>query len=59
MPIVNDSKTTRFSGAGGPAAAFEVRATDPSESGKEHTGQEGQNASSPANTFEQRISQQV
>lgn len=57
MPIVDN--TSRFSGAGGPAAAFEVRATDPIESGKEVLKMAGQNSTSPANTFEQRISQAV
>ena len=50
MPIVDN--TSRFSGAGGPAAAFEVRATDPIESGREVLKMAGQNSTSPANTFE-------
>jgi hypothetical protein len=58
MPISN-TNTSRFSGAGGPAAAFEARATDPAETGKEVVKMAGQNATSPANTFEQRITQAV
>ena len=57
MPIVDN--TSRFSGAGSPAAAFEVRATDPAESGKEVLKMAGQNSTSPANAFEARIQQAV
>ena len=37
------------------AQAFESRITDPIESGEEVVRMAGQNASSPANAFEQRI----
>jgi hypothetical protein len=42
-----------------PANLFEQRVTDPIESGKEVVKMAGQNSSSPANTFEQRIVQAV
>ena len=49
----------RWSDAGTPANAFEVRLTDPIESGKEVVRMAGQNAASPANAFEQRIQQAI
>lgn len=42
--------------AGSPANAYEVRAVDPQESGKEVTLTKGQNATAAANTFEKRVS---
>lgn len=57
MPIVNDSNTTRFSGAGGPAAEFEARVTATVGTDREVMAMAGQNTNSPARTFEQRIQQ--
>ena len=55
MPIVN-ADSARWSNANMAAAqAFESRCTDPIESGKEVVRMAGQNSSSPANTFEQRL----
>lgn len=55
MPIVN-ADSARWSNSGTAANTFEARA---SQGAKEHTGQEGQNASSPAKTFEGRITQET
>lgn len=56
MPIVN-ADSARWSNANmASAQAHEARA---SQGAKEHTGQEGQNASSPAKTFESRIVQET
>ena len=41
------------------ANTFEVRATDPSESGKEVTTMAGKNAGSAVNLFEQRAAQEA
>jgi hypothetical protein len=54
MPIA--AENARWSNTGTQANADEARK---SQGAKEHTGQEGQNASSPARTFESRISQAV
>jgi hypothetical protein len=56
MPIVDN--TSRFSGAGSPAAAHEARATDPAKSGKEVMLMAGHNAASPAKVFEAKIAQE-
>ena len=53
MPIAPEN--SRWSNAGTASNAFEARAVQGS---KEHTGQEGQNAASPARMFEQRIAQE-
>jgi hypothetical protein len=58
MPIA--AENARWSNANMTAAqAFESRCTDPIESGKEVVRMAGQNSSSPANTFEQRFTQET
>ena len=59
MPIVN-ADSARWSNANMTAAQnFESRCTDPIESGTETVRMAGQNGSSPANTFEARITQET
>jgi hypothetical protein len=59
MPIVN-ADASRWSNASMNAAQnFESRCVDPIESGKETVRMAGQNSSSPANTFETRITQET
>jgi len=53
MPIA--AENARWSNAGTAANAAEARAT---QGAKEHTSMEGQNAASPAKTFEARIAQE-
>ena len=60
MPVVNDSSDSHLKNANMTAAqGFEARVTDPIESGKEVVGGHGQNATSPANTFEARFTQET
>jgi len=53
MPIAPEN--SRWSNAGTAANAHEARAT---QGAKEHTTHEGDNAASPAKTFEARIAQE-
>ena len=59
MPVKN-ADDAKWSNANMTAAqAHEARCTDPIKSGKEVTRGMGQNSTSPANTFEQRITQET
>jgi hypothetical protein len=53
MPIA--AENSRWSNSGTAANAHEARAA---QGAKEHTGHEGDNAASPARTFEARIVQE-
>ena len=53
MPIA--SENPRWSNSGSSANAYEARAA---QGAKEHTGHEGDNANSPAKTWEARIAQE-